>query len=134
MREVPFALAAADALSASEHRAGTDRLCHRQRTLGERLRAGGFGANFGQDREIGERAVVAEILTDLGQPAETLLVRAEASPERGALRATALGIFGAPNCWVKGEELFWGEEALEDAVAWAGSRHDSSDSRIEVSR
>jgi 2-hydroxychromene-2-carboxylate isomerase len=37
-----------------------------------------------------------------------------ANPER----AIALGIFGAPNC-VVGEELFWGEEALGDAIEWA---------------
>jgi 2-hydroxychromene-2-carboxylate isomerase len=36
-------------------------------------------------------------------------------------RATALGIFGAPNC-VVGDELFWGEEALEDSIAWALGR------------
>ena len=30
----------------------------------------------------------------------------------------ALGIAGAPNC-VIGEELFWGEETLDDAIAWA---------------
>jgi len=29
-----------------------------------------------------------------------------------------LGIFGAPNCVVN-QELFWGEEALEDALDWA---------------
>ncbi len=83
-----------------------------------------FQANFGEDREIGERAVVAEILTALGRPADELIARAEAPSERGKLRAnteraTALGIFGAPNCWVNDAELFWGEEALEDAVVWA---------------
>lgn len=84
-----------------------------------------FVAGFGEDREIGERPVVAEILADLGQPAETILAEAESPDRRGRLRAnteraTALGIFGAPNCVVVGDgELFWGEEALEDAVAWA---------------
>jgi 2-hydroxychromene-2-carboxylate isomerase len=86
-----------------------------------------YVANFGEDREIGERAVLAGILTALGQPAEAIIDRAEAPPERGTLRAhteraIALGIFGAPNCWVNDEELFWGEEALEDAVAWACGR------------
>ena len=86
-----------------------------------------FVANFGEDREISERAVVAEVLTGLGQTAGTIIAGAEAPPQRGTLRANtewamALGIFGAPNCWVNGEELFWGEEALEDAVAWATAR------------
>jgi len=29
-----------------------------------------------------------------------------------------LGIFGAPTC-VVGGELFWGNDRLEDAIAWA---------------
>ncbi len=83
-----------------------------------------FVANFGEDREISERAEVVQILAALGQPGEAILARAEAPPERGKLRANteraiALGLFGAPNCWVNDAELFWGEEALEDAIAWA---------------
>ena len=84
---------------------------------------GVYRANFGEDRAVGDRDVVAAVLTELGRPAEAILARAE-SPEVKPLlranteRATALGIFGAPNC-VAGDELFWGEEAMEDAIAWA---------------
>jgi 2-hydroxychromene-2-carboxylate isomerase len=82
-----------------------------------------FVANFGEDRDVGERGVVASILTELGEDAEAVLARAEAPAQRGALRANTeraieLGIFGAPNC-VAGEELFWGEESLDDAIAWS---------------
>lgn len=82
-----------------------------------------YVANFGHDREIGDVAVVGEILCELGQPADEILARAERSELRGCLRANTdwairFGLFGAPNC-VVGDELFWGEEALEDAVAWA---------------
>lgn len=81
-----------------------------------------FVANFGRDEDIGERAVIAKVLRSLGQPAETI-DRALGPGERGRLRenterAIGSGIFGAPNCVVRGE-LFWGEEALEDAIAWA---------------
>jgi 2-hydroxychromene-2-carboxylate isomerase len=81
-----------------------------------------YVATFGEDREIGERAEIASIVRALGQP-ESVLESALDEEHRPLLRATteraiALGIFGAPNCIV-GEELFWGEEALEDAVAWA---------------
>ena len=84
---------------------------------------GVFAANFGEDREIGERAVIVEILTGLGHDAGEVLALAESPERRGMLRANterafAIGVFGAPNCYV-GDELFWGEEALEDAVAWA---------------
>ena len=82
-----------------------------------------FVANFGEDREINERSEVTEILTGLGLDAQPILARAEAPDRRGALRANTeraieLGLFGAPNCRVEGE-LFWGEESLEDAIAWA---------------
>jgi 2-hydroxychromene-2-carboxylate isomerase len=82
-----------------------------------------FVANFGEDREVGERNVVASILTELGQDADAVLARAEAPEKRGTLRANTeraieLGIFGAPNC-VVGDELFWGEESLDDAIDWS---------------
>jgi 2-hydroxychromene-2-carboxylate isomerase len=85
-----------------------------------------YTANFGEDRPIDRREVVAELLTELGHPAEEIIRRAESPELRPMLRAnteraTALGIFGAPNCLVDGE-LFWGEEALDDAIAWALGR------------
>jgi 2-hydroxychromene-2-carboxylate isomerase len=85
-----------------------------------------YVANFGEDRAIDRRDAIASILDELGQPAEMVLAHAE-SPEKRPLlranteRATALGIFGAPNCIADGE-LFWGEEAMEDAIAWAVGR------------
>jgi 2-hydroxychromene-2-carboxylate isomerase len=88
-----------------------------------------FVANFGEDREIGEREVVAGMLAELGQPADVVLARALEPERRGTLRANTeraigVGIFGSPNCLIDGE-LFWGEEALEDAVAWAFERQGS---------
>jgi len=85
-----------------------------------------FVANFGEDREIGERDVVAALLTEIGQPAGTVIAQAESPERRGFLRANtehavAIGVCGAPNC-VVGGELFWGEETLADAIAWAKRR------------
>jgi 2-hydroxychromene-2-carboxylate isomerase len=82
-----------------------------------------YVANFGEDRPIDRRDVIAEILTELGHDAEQLLARADSPEHRPTLRANTeraieLGIFGAPNCVVDGE-LFWGEESLEDAISWA---------------
>jgi 2-hydroxychromene-2-carboxylate isomerase len=82
-----------------------------------------YVANFGEDRAIERPDVIAEVLTELGQPADAILARAESSQFRPRLRentqrATERGIFGSPNCIVNGE-LFWGEEALEDAIAWS---------------
>ena len=50
-----------------------------------------------------------------------------ASPEakeglrRQTERAAPLGIFGAPTA-VVGNELFWGNDRLDDAIAWAAGR------------
>jgi 2-hydroxychromene-2-carboxylate isomerase len=84
---------------------------------------GVFTANFGQDRDIAQESVLRDVLEQIGQDAEAVLARSSDPLHRGELRenterAIELGIFGAPNCVVNGE-LFWGEEALEDAIAWA---------------
>lgn len=87
-----------------------------------------YVANFGEDRAIDERDVVAQLLSETGFDAEATLARAESAELRPVLRANTqraieLGIFGAPNCVVNGE-LFWGEETLEDAIAWElGRQH-----------
>lgn len=80
-------------------------------------------ANFADDREIGEPTVVAEILSTLGLPAGDLLAAALVEDNKIALRrqteqATVHGMFGAPSFRV-GEELFWGNDRLEDALEWA---------------
>ncbi len=82
-----------------------------------------MSANFAEDREIGEEAVIVEILGALGLPAAELMARAQADANKLALRcqterAAELGLFGAPSFRV-GEELFWGNDRLEDALAWA---------------
>jgi 2-hydroxychromene-2-carboxylate isomerase len=81
-----------------------------------------FVANFGEDRDISQETVLRDVLQQLGQDSDAVLARLSAHEHRGILRenterAVELGIFGAPNCVVNGE-LFWGEEAMEDAIAW----------------
>jgi 2-hydroxychromene-2-carboxylate isomerase len=82
-----------------------------------------YRANFADDRDIADAAVVSDVLGALGQPAAEVLARAGAPETKEALRrqterAIELGIFGAPTCVVDGE-LFWGNDRLEDAIAWA---------------
>ncbi len=82
-----------------------------------------FRANFAEDREIGEAAEIHSILLPLGLPGACIVERAGAPYNRPRLReqtrrAVELGIFGAPS-FVVGEELFWGNDRLEDALAWA---------------
>src|SRR5262249_11500467 len=80
-----------------------------------------FRANFADDREISDPAVIAGLLASAGQPPSVL--DEASSPESKAKlreqteRAQAIGIFGAPN-FVIGTELFWGNDRLEAAVEW----------------
>jgi 2-hydroxychromene-2-carboxylate isomerase len=83
-----------------------------------------YRANFADDLDIADPAVIEACLERLGQPGPGL-VRAARSPEsKQALRsqterAAELGIFGAPSFVVAGE-LFWGNDRLEDALDWQG--------------
>jgi 2-hydroxychromene-2-carboxylate isomerase len=82
-----------------------------------------FSANFARDLDIAETSVIADVLTQLGQPAESIIEHSQSPSRRAILRANTeraieIGIFGAPNCLVR-DELFWGEESLEDAIEWA---------------
>ena len=96
-----------------------------ERWLSEFTRAV-FRANFAEDREIGDATVLRSILDSLGQPGSRLVEQAQTSENKLRLReqtrrARELGIFGAPT-FVAGEELFWGNDRLEDALAWANRR------------
>ncbi|TVT72229.1 MAG: 2-hydroxychromene-2-carboxylate isomerase [Denitromonas halophila] len=80
-------------------------------------------ANFGEDRDIGQPEVIADILSALDLPAAQLIDAAQAPANKLALRrqteqAAERGIFGAPTLLV-GDEMFWGNDRLEDALAWA---------------
>jgi 2-hydroxychromene-2-carboxylate isomerase len=81
-----------------------------------------FHANFVLNREIAEPGVVYDILDREGLPAAILLERARSDACKTDLRrltedARRLGIFGAPSFVVAGE-LFWGNDRLDDALAW----------------
>ena len=80
-------------------------------------------ANFAEDREIAEPAVIEDILSALGLPVADVMARAQSDANKLALRcqtehAAELGLFGAPSFRV-GEELFWGNDRLADALDWA---------------
>jgi 2-hydroxychromene-2-carboxylate isomerase len=85
-----------------------------------------FSAEFAHDRDIGDGAVLAGLLETLGQEPGAVLARAESDENKARLRAqteraTALGIFGAPSFVVpaSGDELYWGNDRLGDAIAKA---------------
>ncbi len=79
--------------------------------------------NFAHDTDIDDPGVVGDALGALGLDAPALLARAQAEDTKAALRAQTeaarrRGIFGAPMFFVDGE-MFWGNDRLEDALAWA---------------
>lgn len=78
---------------------------------------------WAEDREIDDPAPVLAALERLAPDPQALLAQAGADAARAALRAQTdearrLGIFGGPSFIVDGE-LFWGDDRLEDALAWA---------------
>lgn len=84
-------------------------------------------ANFAEDREISDLAVIRGILEDLRLDADAILERAHAPEIKEALRrqtdrAGEIGLFGAPSFVTPDGELFWGNDRLEDALAWVVAR------------
>ena len=82
-----------------------------------------YHASFADDRDIADPQLIGDIIASLDLPAEELLARAEEDSTKSALksqveRARELGIFGAPSFTVE-DELFWGNDRLGDAIAWA---------------
>jgi 2-hydroxychromene-2-carboxylate isomerase len=89
-----------------------------------------YHANFADDLDIADRETVARCLAQAGagDDPKAILDEAESPDAKARLRAqteeaTRLGIFGAPSFRV-GAELFWGNDRLEDALAWAVDRTD----------
>jgi 2-hydroxychromene-2-carboxylate isomerase len=77
--------------------------------------------NFAEDRDIDAHDVVAGVLGDLRLPAQKVIDAAQSDANKLKLReqtetAMAKGIFGAPTFFV-GEEMFWGDDRLDDALA-----------------
>ena len=82
-----------------------------------------YHANFAEDREIADAAVIGDIIRSFGRDPSPVLERAGATANKERLRAQteeamARGIFGAPSFTV-GDELFWGNDRLEQALQWA---------------
>jgi 2-hydroxychromene-2-carboxylate isomerase len=82
-----------------------------------------FHANFAEDRDIADPGVLQGLIDAAGADGAQLLRDAQSPEAKAQLRATTaeaqrIGIFGAPDFVVNGE-LFFGQDRLEDAIAWA---------------
>jgi 2-hydroxychromene-2-carboxylate isomerase len=83
-----------------------------------------YRAEFTKAQPIADRAVIAQVLRDCGVDAEATLATAESRENKAALRvatdeAARHGIYGAPTFVTSSGELFWGNDRLEQALAWA---------------
>jgi 2-hydroxychromene-2-carboxylate isomerase len=82
-----------------------------------------YRANFRDDLDISDFAVLTRLLEELGLNATEVIARSRQDAVKQALReqtdrAVELGIFGAPTYVVAGE-LFWGDDRLDAALDWA---------------
>ena len=86
-----------------------------------------FRAWYLEGLPLGTLDSLRAILPRIGQDPDRVLAlanRPEATTrlEAATEAARALGAFGSPTFAV-GQELFWGDDRLEEAVAWAAGRH-----------
>ncbi|HKD22613.1 MAG TPA: 2-hydroxychromene-2-carboxylate isomerase [Rhizomicrobium sp.] len=85
-----------------------------------------YTANFAEQKDISVDAVLAEILKRLNVDAERAFAASNTPENKTRLKeqtdeAIKRGLFGAPSFTV-GDELFWGNDRLEDAIAFAKTR------------
>jgi 2-hydroxychromene-2-carboxylate isomerase len=83
-----------------------------------------FNAEFAEGRRIDEPDTMKRILSALSVDAAAVLDAAQTPAIKDKLRAEtaqaqALDIFGAPSFRTADGELFWGNDRLETALAWA---------------
>lgn len=83
-----------------------------------------FDAEFGEGKPINEPSVLENLLRGLALDPREIMTRAQSEDIKARLReqtaeAARLGIFGAPAFVTGGGEMFWGNDRLEQALAWA---------------
>jgi 2-hydroxychromene-2-carboxylate isomerase len=99
-----------------------------------------YTREFGEGRSIAETAVVQAILAGLGLDPDDVVRAAQAQPNKERLKALteearSRGLFGAPTFFTDDGEMFWGNDRLEQALAWAaGERPGSAQAMAAAAR
>ena len=80
---------------------------------------------FLENKDPGDTKNLASVIESLGKNANDVVSRADGQEVRDKYvaetdLARSLGIFGSPT-FVYGDEIFWGDDRLEDAVDWCTS-------------
>jgi 2-hydroxychromene-2-carboxylate isomerase len=83
-----------------------------------------YQANFVADANIGDEAVLRELLAEVGAAPDAVIAAAQSAEVKSALKdhgeqARARGVFGSPSFITADGELFWGNDRLEQALEWA---------------
>lgn len=86
-----------------------------------------YRAEFGEGLAISDPEVLGRILARMGVEAAPALVMAGSAAVKDQLKASveeakAKGVYGAPSFVTADGELFWGNDRLEQAIAWAAKR------------
>lgn len=86
---------------------------------------------FHRGHEPGSEPGVSEVLRELGRDPIRVLTsartgRIEERYQRDTEEAKALGVFGSPTFVVDGE-VFWGDDRLEEAIAWFKAKNSGGD-------
>jgi 2-hydroxychromene-2-carboxylate isomerase len=89
-----------------------------------------FRQEFGEGRPIADPSVIHDILIRLGLDADAIVQTAVAAPNKDRLKALSeearsRGVFGAPTFFTEDGEMFWGNDRLEQALAWAAGERPS---------
>jgi 2-hydroxychromene-2-carboxylate isomerase len=95
-----------------------------QQDWGEEFCRRVFRAAFADGLDIGKAETIGGVLTQLGQAPAEMLAKAHSDDNKSRLRAETdaaakLQIFGAPTFSTAAGEIFWGNDRLEQALAWA---------------
>ena len=82
-----------------------------------------YRVEFADGEQIADRSVIAQVLARLDVDPEPVLALSQSDEIKRRLRAETeeaqrVGVFGAPS-FTAGGELFWGNDRLEAALAWA---------------
>ncbi len=82
-----------------------------------------FAAQYVRGEDIAAEDVLRRVILECGADPVHWLTLAQNDDVKTDLRvqteqARSHGIFGAPS-FIVGDELFWGDDRLEDAIAWA---------------
>jgi 2-hydroxychromene-2-carboxylate isomerase len=83
-----------------------------------------YRAEFAEGRRIDQQQTVRDILSELKVDPEKALAAAQTSATKDKLRAQTdeaqkREIFGSPTFITPDGEMFWGNDRLESAIAWA---------------